>query len=142
MRATSFSPCTDDAGLTAGEILAMREPRFLRDVDRRDDAAAGFENLRIAADCIRIVDEIEDRINALWMSRLQRADYIAGFGIVNFLGAEGASFVGVAANGGNDVCAAGASHLDRVASDPAGRAHYNQALVCGEGQKIKRSESC
>lgn len=42
---------------------------------------------------------------------------------------EAASFVDVAANGRDDVRAAGARHLRRVAAGSAGRAHHNEALA-------------
>jgi hypothetical protein len=83
--------------------LALREPPFVCRVDGRDKAASGPENLSVAADCLRIVDEIEDRVNAVRVRRAQRVNYLDGFGVVDFFGTETASFVGVAANRRDDV---------------------------------------
>jgi hypothetical protein len=48
-----------------------------------------------------------------------------------------ASFVGVAANRRDNVRAAGARHLHRIAADPAGRAHHNEALGRGDAQQLE-----
>jgi hypothetical protein len=74
------------------------EPPLVCRVDRRDKAAPGFENVGIAADCVRTVDEIEDHVDTIRMSRAQCADHLYGFGVVDFFGAEAASFIGVAPN--------------------------------------------
>jgi hypothetical protein len=66
--------------------------------------------------------------------RAQRVNYVDGFGVVDFFGTEAASFVDVAANRGDDVRAAGAGHLHRVAADPAGGTHHNEALVCSDAK--------
>jgi len=47
------------------------------------------------------------------------------------------SFVGVSANRRDDVRAAGARHLHRVASYSAGRAHHNEALIRGDAQQLE-----
>ena len=145
MRATSFSPCGDDSGFVLDEMLCAVILRSANHpssaaIDRRDKAASRLENLSVAADCVRTVDEIEDRVNAVRVSRAQRVNHVDGFGVVDFFGAEAASFVGVAANRRDDVRAAGARHLHRVAADPAGRAHHNEALARGNAQKLERPE--
>jgi hypothetical protein len=120
--------------------FALGEPLFVRCVDGRDEAASRFENFSVAGDGVLAVDEIEDRVHAVGVSGVQRAYYVHGFGVVNFFGTEAASFAGVAANGGEDVRAAGARHLHRVAADAARRAHYDDALARGKVQQLERAE--
>ena len=83
--------------------FALTEPPFICRVARRDKTASGFENLGMAADCVPTVDEIEDCVGA--------------FRVVNSFGAEAASFVGVAANGRDQVGTAKTRRLHRVAAD-------------------------
>jgi hypothetical protein len=91
--------------------------------------SSGFENRGVASDLVQTVDEIKDRIDAVWVRRAQRIDHLDGSGVIDLFGTEAASLVDVAANGRNDVCASGARHLHRVAADAAGRAHHNEALA-------------
>lgn len=49
--------------------VVLGEPRLVCREDRRDEDAARLENLSVAADCLRIVDEIEDRVNAVRVRR-------------------------------------------------------------------------
>ena len=85
---------------------------------------------------MRTVDEIEDCVDTVRVRRAHRVDYLDGLGVVDFFGAEAASFVGIAANGRDDVRAVGARHLHRVAADRAGRAHDNEALARGDAQHL------
>jgi hypothetical protein len=109
--------------------LALSEPAFVCRENRRDEAAAGLDNLRVAADCVRAVDEIEDCVDAVRVSRSQRVGHLDGFGVVHLFGAEAACLVGVTADGRDDVHAAGARDLHRIAADPTGRARHNEDLA-------------
>jgi len=120
--------------------LALGEPPFVRRMNRRDEAAGAFENLAVTADSVRTVDEVENGIDPIRMRRAQRVDHLAGFGIVDFFGTETASLVGVAANGRDDMRAAGVRHLHRVAADSAGRANYDQTLARGGAEQLERPE--
>ena len=90
--------------------VASRRQRFLRKrnyfeaswlggfvcrEDRRDKAASGLEHLGVAADGIRTVDEIEDRVHAVRVRCTQCVDHIDSFGVVDFVRTETASLVGV-----------------------------------------------
>jgi len=52
--------------------LAVSEPPFVCRISRRDEAAAALEKLGAAADCVRAVDQIEDRVDAVRVSRMYR----------------------------------------------------------------------
>ena len=107
---------------------------------RRDKTASWLENLSVPADYVRAVDEIEDSLDAVRVRPVQRIDNVDGFGVVDFFSTKAASFVGVASNRRDDVRAAVARHLHRIAADPAGGAHHNQALACGDAQQLERTE--
>jgi hypothetical protein len=102
--------------------------------------AAGPDEVRVAADGVRAADQIEDRVDATWVSRTQRAVHVDGLVIVDLLGAQAAGLVGVAADSRDDVHAAGQRHLHRVAAHPAGRAHHHQVLARFEVQQLHRPE--
>jgi hypothetical protein len=76
---------------------ALSEPSFVCGVERRNEAASGPENIRIPADCVRIVDEIEDRVDPIRVSRAQRVYHLDGFRIVDFFGTEAAGFTDLTA---------------------------------------------
>ena len=74
------------------------------------------------------------------MRPAQCINYVDGVGVVNLFGTESVSLVDVAANRRNHMHAARARHLDRVAADPAGRAHHNQTLAWGDLQYLERPQ--
>ncbi len=88
--------------------LALSEPSFVGRVKRRDEAASGLEDLSVAADCVRTVDEIEDGVGAVWVRRAQRAGHVDGCSVVDFFGTEVASLGGVAPDGRDDARGAAA----------------------------------
>src|SRR6476646_11733513 len=80
--------------------LALSEPPFVCRIDRRDKTASRLENLGVAADRVRTIDKIEDRIDTARMRCAQGVNYVDGLGVVDFFGTEEASFLGVAADRG------------------------------------------
>src|ERR1700733_5026440 len=60
--------------------LALSEPFLVRREDRRDEAAAGFEDVGVAPDRLRAVDEIEDSVDPIRVRRAHCTDTINGTG--------------------------------------------------------------
>src|ERR1700691_3881945 len=115
--------------------VTVSEPAFIRREDRRDYGAAGLDDVRVAADGVRAVDQIEDAVDPARVSRVDRVDDVDSRGVVDLLSAETAAPIGVAADRRDDMRAAGARHLHRIAANPAGRAHDHQQLPGTDAQQ-------
>ena len=55
--------------------FALSEPLLCR-IKCRDEVASSLENLGATADCVPAVDQIENRVDAIRVSRAQRVDHI------------------------------------------------------------------
>jgi hypothetical protein len=66
----------------------------------------------------------------------QRVDHVDGLGVVNLFCANATSFANISANCGDNVRAPVPRHLHRMAADPAGCAHHNDALARRDGQQL------
>src|SRR5271163_4133490 len=94
--------------------VALSKPAFVRSEDGRNQAPSRPDDLRIAADGVGTADQVKDSIDAVGMMGVQRIYHVNSLGVVHLLGSEITRLVDVTANGRDDMCAAGASHLHRV----------------------------
>src|ERR1700722_16428234 len=67
--ATVTSPCGEIRGLAleawlCGD-LALRKPAFVGGEDRGDQASCGPDDLGVAADGVRVVDQVQDGVDAV-----------------------------------------------------------------------------
>jgi len=118
--------------------LALSKPTLVGGEDGRDQMSSGPDDVGIAADGIGAIDQVEDGIDTVEMIGLQRIDDVHGLTVVHLLGSETTCLIGIAADSCDDMCAASASDLHRVAADPAGRAHHHDVLTFGDPEHLNR----
>ena len=68
--------------------LPFGEPVHICAEDGGDEPASAIEELRVALDLGRAIDDVEDRVDAVRVGLSQRPDSIRGADVVRFLGAQ------------------------------------------------------
>src|SRR5216684_289808 len=113
---------------------APRKPFDVCREDRRDHATTGLEYVGIAADDVGRVDEVEHCLDSVRVRRMHCVDDVDSLAVVDFFGTESARFVAITADDGDDMRAARARNLGRIAPDPTGRAEHDEALTGGHAK--------
>src|SRR6202034_3754588 len=130
--------------LTGGMVVrgdvTLREPAFVRSEDGRYQLPAAPDDLGVAANGVRAIDQVEDGIDTVGVIGVKRIDYVNGLAVVHLFGSKTTRLVGVASHGRDDMCPAGMAHLPRVAAAPAGRAHHDDVLACCDLEQLKRPQ--
>jgi hypothetical protein len=120
--------------------VPLGEPPYVCPEDSGDKPAAGPEELDVTSDRTPAIEDVEDGVDTVRVRLPQQVGDVSGPGVIDLRSTEAPCLCEVSAYRRDYMGAARQCHLNRVASDRAGRSDHEQTLASDDAEELKRTE--